>query len=289
MQFDLFTHSADVGLRNAVIAALGAHDADAMREATDRLRADFPDDGHLERFEHLFSELSALAQPKQSATAIAQQLERIEAQLLPLLNKVIGVDAARHWIQPIYTALARGAAGQTFTRNLASAHAGGLFLRAGELTLARAAVAEIPSWRRIPEPLAWMAEIALRQNLPDEYWPLSAELAWIAPAFLASLFARVAPATLIRLYREFCAEAEEQGDEGDTDAWFPAWLLVEHPDLIPFLRTAHPHDSRPARSAALLIDLLIGERQGLTQTMLGKRQQLRELAPAIFGRYMARR
>ena len=134
-----------------------------------------------------------------------------------------------------------------------------------------------------------MAEITLRQNLPDEYWPLTAELAWIAPALLAPLFAQAAPATLIRLYREFCAEAEGQDDEGDTGTWFPAWLLVEHPDLLPFLRTAHAHDSRPARSAALLIDLLIGERQGLTQTMVGKRRQLRELAPAIFARYMARR
>jgi hypothetical protein len=106
---------------------------------------------------------------------------------------------------------------------------------------------------------------------------------------LAPLFAQAAPATLIRFYREFCAEAEDQDGEGDTGSWFPAWLLVEHPDLLPFLRTAHAYDSRPARSAALLIDLLIGERQGLTQTMVGKRQQLRELTPAIFERYMARR
>jgi hypothetical protein len=292
MQFDLFKDSPDVGLRNAVVAALRARNVGTLREAIDCLRSDFPDDGHLDGFEHLYVECLALHQAEWSSADIARQIERIETQLLPVLKKVIGSNAAQRWIAPVYGDLARAATGQAFSRSEANAHSASLFLRAGELALARAAVEGIPSWRRIPEPLAWMAEITLRQNLPDEYWPLSAELAWIAPALLAPLFAQAAPATLIRLYREFCTEAEDQDGEGDTGSWFPAWLLVEHPDLLPFLRTTHAydsHDSRPARSAALLIDLLIGERQGLTQTMLGKRRQLRELAPAIFERYMVHR
>jgi hypothetical protein len=286
MQLDLFAHSADVGLRNAVVTALRAHDANAMRAATDRLRADFPDDGHLEHFEHLFSELSALDQGKQSAPAIARQVERIETQLLPALNRMIGNDAARRWIEPVYGALAHAACGQTFNRSLSSAHAAGLFLRAGELALARAGVTEIPSWRRIPEPLAWMTEIALREKAPDEYWPLVAELAWIAPALLADLFPRTAPATALRLYQEFCITFENEDRE---TPYFPAWLLVEHPDLLQSLRLAQPQESPPARSAALLIDLLIGERQGLTPAILDKRRELRGLAPTIFERYMARR
>lgn len=294
MQFDLFKDSPDVGLRNEVVAALCARNTSALRETIDFLRIDFPDDDHLDGFEHLYVECLALRQAEWSTTDLVRQVERIDMQLLPVLKKVIGADAAQRWIAPVYGELARAAAGQAFSRCEANAHSASLFLRAGELAAARAAVEAIPSWRRIPEPLAWMAEITLRQNLPDEYWPLSAELAWIAPALLAPLFAQAAPATLIRRYREFSTEAEDQDQDesSDTGSWFPAWLLVEHPDLLPFLRTAHAydsHDSRPARSAALLIDLLIGERQGLTQTLLGKRRQLRELAPAIFERYMARR
>ena len=289
MQFDLFKDSPDVGLRNAVVSALCTRNPGALRDTIDCLRSDFPNDSHLDGFEHLYVECLALRQTEGSAANIARQIERIETQLLPVLKKVIGTDAAQRWIAPVYGELARSATGQAFSRSEANAHSASLFLRAGELIPARAAVEGIPSWRRIPEPLAWMTEITLRQNLPDEYWPLTAELAWIAPALLAPLFAQTAPATLIRLYREFCAEADDQDGEGDTGSWFPAWLLVEHPDLLPFLRTAHAYDSRPARSAAVLIDLLIGERQGLTQTMVGKRRQLRELAPAIFARYMARR
>ena len=154
------------------------------------------------------------------------------------------------------------------------------------------AVVAIPSWRRIPEALAWMTEIALREDQPDEYWPLVAELAWIAPALLATLLAagahRAASATVLRYYREFCSEAEADG-ECDELAWLPAWLLIEHAELLPRLRTAHLHDSRPARSAALLIDLLLGERRGLTPALIDKLQQLRDLTPAIFARYMTHR
>jgi len=292
MQLDLFLHSADVTLRNAVIAALCARDAEAMRMAMDRLLAEFPNDRNNEDFEHLYSELSVLSQEAGSAPAIAQRVECIETRLRPPLQKMIGTDAAQHWIEAVYGQLAHAASGQAFSRSLAQAHAGGLFLRANELAQARAAVLTIPSWRRIPEALAWMAEIALGEDQPDEYWPLVAELAWIAPALLAALLAagahRASPATVLRCYREFCSEAEADG-ESDELAWFPAWLLIEHAELLPRLRTAHPHDSRPARSAALLIDLLLGERRGLTPSVVDKRQQLRDLAPAIFARYMARR
>jgi hypothetical protein len=275
MQLDLFLHSAEVQLRNAVIAALCAHDAEAMRVAMDRLLVEYPNDLHNDDFEHLYTELLALSQNAGSSSAIAQRVERIEKSLRPPLQKMIGTGAAQHWIEPVYGQLARAASGQAFTRSLAQAHAGGLFL-----------------WRRIPEALAWMAEIALREDKPDEYWPLVAELAWIAPALLAALLAagdqRTASTSVLRYYREFCSEAEADG-ESDELVWFPAWLMIEHADLLPRLRTAHPYDSRPARSAALLIDLLLGERRGLTPAVVDKRQQLRDMAPAIFSRYMARR
>lgn len=295
MQFDLFLHSADVGLRNAVVEALRVRDPKAMRAAIDRLCADFPDDGHLDDFEHLFSELSALSRSEPSLAGISEQLERIEEHLLPSVQKLLGAAAAQRWIEPVYLDLARAAAGKPFSRHQSYTHAAGLLLRAGALIEARAAVAEIPSWRRIPEPLAWMAGIALRENEPDEFWPFLAELAWIAPALFAELLAsqdaRAGSAIVARLYHEFGSKAEtdEGDDESDEAAWFPAWLLVEHPELLPFLRTAQQYNSRPARSAALLIDLLIGERQGALPILADKRKQLRDLAPALFHHYMARR
>ena len=296
MQLDLFLHSADVGLRNAVIEALRRRDASAMRQAIDRLRADFPNDGSLANFEHISSELSSLGQLMPSPTSVAAQLERTETQLRPALQTVIGVDAAQRWLEPVYANLARAAAGQSFERSLARTHAAALFLKAGALREARAALTEIPSWRRIPEPVAWMAEIALREKKPAEFWPLLAELAWTAPALLDALLggvpAHAFPESILRLYREFGAQAElEIDDESHEAAWFPAWLLVEHAELLPLLRSADAQacDSRPARSAAVLVDLLTGERHGAAPAMADKRRQLRELAPPLFARYMARR
>lgn len=153
MQFDLFLHSAEGTLRNAVIAAFCARDVVAMRDAMDRLLDEFPNGIHDDVFEHLFSELPALSQNVGSALAIAQHVERIETRLRPPLQKLIGADAAQNWIEAVYGQLARAASGHGFTRNLAQAHAGGLFLWANELAQAREAVAAIPSWRRIPESL----------------------------------------------------------------------------------------------------------------------------------------
>ena len=296
MQLDLFLHSADVGLRNTVIEALRRHDAGAMLQAIDLLRADFPNDDSLSGFEQIFAEFSACGRLDASLTAIAARLERIEKELLPPLQKLIGYEAARRWLEPVYANLAHAVAGQPFERSLAKTHAAALFLKAGAFSEARSALTTIPSWRRIPEPLAWMSEIALRENTPAEFWPLLAELAWIAPALLdsvlADLPARNVPASVLRLYRDFGAQADlEADDENHETAWFPAWLLVEHAELLPLLRgaDARAHDSRPARAAVLLVDLLTGERHGAAPAMADKRKQLRELSAPLFARYMARR
>ena len=193
-------------------------------------------------------------------------MKRIETRLRPALKSVIGA-ATERWLEPTYGKLAVLATGQTFTRNMAYTHAAALFLRSGALTEARAAIVNIPSWRRQPEPLAWMTEIALRENAAAEYWPLIAELAWIAPTMLAAQLdaqlpnssAHQALASVLRLYQEFGRKAELDAED-DESAWFPAWLLIEHPELLPLLRTAQPHQTPPVRCVSLLIDLLICER-----------------------------
>ena len=57
-----------------------------------------------------------------------------------------------------------------------------LWLRAGDFAAAADAVARIESWRRIPAPLAWMAEARYRLDGLDAHWGLLAELAWLAPS-----------------------------------------------------------------------------------------------------------
>jgi hypothetical protein len=133
-----------------------------------------------------------------------------------------------------------------------------------------------------------MTEIAWREDRPAEYWPLSAELAWIAPSLFDSILSRAAPEVVRRAFRAFLSEFEPDDESGEA-AWFPAWLLVEHSELLEYFRPIDPHPSSPARCAALLVNLLTGERQGLSSWLVEQRLQLRSLAPRLFVRYMALR
>ena len=293
MQFDLFVHSEDVLKRNAVVNALQAHDMSAMRLAIGQLRAMFPGDEALALFEGVFSAISRLEHVAPSSAGIAEAVLLIETALRPSLGKLLGESGAWRWLIPLHARLAEMASPLPFLRRYAEAHAAPLFMKAGQLAPARAAVESIASWRQIPEPLAMMTEIALRENKAEEFWPMLAELAWIAPPLLKKLvyeLRAILPPVVQRCLREFdtefCADsvAEQQVDEM---AWFPAWLLVEHGELLPVLRLAQSNDSPPARSAVLLVNLLLEERQGVRSTE--RRQQLRTLSPTLFRNYMARR
>ena len=293
MQFDLFIHSEDVLKRNAVVSALQAHDMPAMRLAIDRLRAAFAGDEALSLFEQVFSAISRIEHVAPTSAGIAEAVQHIEATLRPLLGKLLGESGAKRWLEPFHARLAESVLLLPFSRRYAEAHAASLFLKADRLAPARAAVESVASWRQIPETLAMMTEIALRENKAEEFWPLLAELAWIAPALLKKLLQElrvVVPPVVQRYLREFdsefCAESEAE-QQVEEMAWFPAWLLVEHGELLPVLRLAQANESPPARSTGLLVNLLLEERQGVRSPE--RRQQLRTLSPTLFRLYMARR
>jgi hypothetical protein len=288
MQLDLFLDSRDTQLRNDAVAALRRRDGGALREAASRLRAEFPDDAALADLDLLVGVIGHEDAHAASPARITERLAFIDARLAPALRRLFGEDSASRWLEPLFRDLAASPAARAFRREHASTFAGALLLRAKDLVAARAAVERIASWRRIPEPLAWMTEIAWRENGPAEYWPLSAELSWIAPSLFDSLLPCAAPEAVRRLHGAFLSEFEADDDDGDS-AWFPAWLLVEHGELLEYLRPVEPHPSNPARCAVLLVNLLIGERQGLSSRLVEQRQQLRSLAPRLFTRYMALR
>jgi hypothetical protein len=299
VQLDLFLDTRDTQLRNAAVDALRRRDGDALRQAIDQLRAEYPDDYSLADLD-LLAEATPFEIVPDSAPRLAEWLAYIDTRLAPALRRLLGEAPAQRWLEPLFKALAASDAAGAFQREHALTHAGALFLRGNDLAAARAAIARIPSWRRIPEPLAWMTEIAWREDRPAEYWPLSAELAWIAPPLFDAALSRAAPEAVRRLYRSFLSEFEAGGESGESacgsacesaceSAWFPAWLLVEHSELLEYFRPIDPHPSNPARCAALLVNLLTGERQGLSSRLVEQRLQLRSLAPPLFSRYMALR
>ena len=125
----------------------------------------------------------------------------------------------------------------------------------------------------------------------DSIWPLLAELAWLAAPRLAMTARDIADPLLTRLLRRF----EDDVDPGDQAgihplAWFPAWLLIDQPALLPLLREAQSgQHSAPEQVFRLLVELLGLERQGRHHALIASRKRLRDQQPALYSVYMQSR
>lgn len=286
MQLDLFTHSRDVTLENAVLAAFASHDLGAAASAIAALRHEYPEQQRLNLYEVFLGQLNDFAQSLHTEQ-LAECRQRLNDLIQPIGLTLFGKERAQRWATPLWQQLAGLATTKPFSAGNAELHAAALWLAAGDDIMARAATKAIPSWRKIPVPLAWMTEIELRNGVPETYWPLIAELAWLAPQRLDTLLDH-APAAVNSLFHRFSADFENNGDEDDL-VWFPAWLLVCTPETREFLRPVQATDSPPAQAFMRLLELLHMEKTGQHDGLMALRGKLRFLAPDIFAIYMRSR
>jgi hypothetical protein len=285
MQLDIFEHSRDVMLRNAVIDALRQRDASACRQALAVFAAEYRADPLLSAFGLLCAKLHAsVAQPIARAAAAAL-LQETEGVVAAAAHAVFGT-AAQDWLGPLWAELAAAIGAYPFDPDLESLHAAPLLLRARLWTDAVSSITGIASWRRQPAPLAWMVEARGRLAGFDDIWPLLAELAWMAPQRAQSLAPRLNLPELDALLRSFDGEFEAEGRPDDF-CWFPAWALITDGRLAPGLRLAQDGTkTRPERCARIVLGLLSLERQGRHAELIEARRKLREAHPALFARYM---
>ncbi|MDP2430723.1 MAG: hypothetical protein Q8O33_01685 [Pseudomonadota bacterium] len=295
MQLDLFLHGREVILRNDTLAAIQERHVQNGRAALAKLAAEYPGDPFLGPLEIL---LHALEYPPHrciNAEAVLAAKARLETRIQPVAERLMPAPQAASWIAGEWEILAEAAAGLVFTPTAPLAYMAALYLKAGVSTAAEAAVLAIPSWRRSPQPLAWMAEARLAQFGMADAWPLLIELAWLDPAAFDTLARHRKEPILERLLHNFDADFEnETGNEQDShihpSAWLPAWCLIVEPGLAPLLRLAQPGQGQnPERAARLLLDLLALEKQGTQPRMLEQRKALRGLHPGLFARYMRTR
>ena len=153
------------------------------------------------------------------------------------------------------------------------------------------AVQRIESWRRIPTPLGWMAQAQHRSAGLDSTWPLLLELLWLAPPRFADTAQALADPLLNRLLGRFDDGFDPGPDDGiGALAWFPAWLLIDQPALLPLLRGAQTgQNSLPEQAFRLMAELLGLERQGRHHEVIDGRKRLRDLRPALYAVYMKAR
>ena len=292
-QLDLFAHSADTMLRNDALDALLRRDAGAAARALQALRELAPEHPALAALDALTETLARAddaALPLSPAHAL-RAVQQLEHGVAPAALAQLGAADASAWLTPLWRALALRAAALPFNPLLPDVHAAPLWLRAGDWQAAQAAVQGIASWRRIPAPLGWMAEACVRRQGLDAAWPLLAELAWLAGPRLATVARALGDPLLARLLRRFDDQLDP-GSHADIPAlaWWPAWLLIDQPALLPQLRQAQAgQDSAPERAMRLLAQLLGLERDGRHAELIAARKRLRDLQPALYAAYMATR
>lgn len=285
MQLDIFEHSRDVVLRNAVIDALRLRDAGACAHAIAALAAEYGADPLLPAFGLLSEKLhTPLPTPlaREAAVALVQETR---SAVTAAAHAVFG-NSAQAWLVPVWTGLAAAIAHYPFDPDDEELHPSALLLLAGRWTGAAASIESIASWRRQPAPLAWMIEARGRSADFDAIWPLLAELAWMAPRRAQALAPRLELPELDRLVRGFDAEFEGEG-AADDFAWFPAWVMIADRRHAAGLRLAQDGaHTRPETCARIVLGLLALERQGRHGELVEGRRKLREAHPVLFGRYM---
>ena len=288
MQLDLFSDNRNVMLQNDVLSALRRRDQIAGGETLAILSADYPHDNLLMPLATLLNTLAAVPVRFPDHNGVADALHNMDSLVVPSANLVFGLGEARDWLAPVWRSLANSAAGLAYNVERPHAHAAFMLLRAGDWVAAETQVAEIPSWRRIPAPLAWMAEARFGQGGLEPAWCLLAELAWIDASGFSTLARRLEAPALRKLLDSFDV-AFEADDETDL-AWFPAWVLIAEPALAFILReTQACSHSAPERVARLIIELLALERQGRHADLVAQRKRLRDLHAGLFSRYMSTR
>jgi hypothetical protein len=293
-QLDIFEDSRDVMLRNDLAQAVLAGDIAAATGAWRALQAEFAHDPALADAALLTAALQAdSTSPLADPDAVATARVMLDDTLAPAATRLFGKTQAAAWMTSAWRQLARRAAALPFETEHADLHAAALWLRAAAWPEVAAAVERIASWRRIPAPLAWMAQARWHLAGLDATWPLLAELAWRAPQRLAPLMQALPDPTLHRRLRRFQRDFEadfEGAGTGDTMAWFPAWALTDEPRLLGPLDAAEAtQHSEPERAAQLLLALLRLERQGRHADVIEHRRRLQGLHAGLFSAYMKSR
>ena len=304
-QLDLFEHSRDTMLRNDVLDALLRRQPGAATSALQALAEHTPGHTALAPLGLLIQALLQAAAdagtPLQQHSALAQARTQLQHSVAPAAHALLGSATATTWLQPLWRALAMRADKLPFDAQQPDDHAAALWLQAGGADDAASAVQAlqaVPSWRRMPVPLAWMAQARYRLQGLDSTWPLLAELAWLAPARLAGTAQALQDPLLQRLLQRFEQDVDlvSSGTGTGTSstshplAWLPAWLLIDQPALLERLRDARTgQDSPPERSFRGLVELLGLERQGRQADVIGHRKRLRDAQPALFEAYLRRR
>lgn len=293
-QLDIFADTREQVLVNLLAEALQASGPAAAQAAAEALRAEVPGSAQLPAAGVLVDALAAeqlsADAPWPDAAAALAACAHLQQVLQPAALQLLGRQASGPWLAARWASLARRARQLPFDTEQPQAHAAALWVAAGDWAAAAHAAGGIESWRRRPQPLAWMAQARFHLQGLDAAWPLLCELAWIAPARLPGVLQQLPSAPLQRHVAGFEARFDGDFASGAAWAWWPAWLLVDEPKLLPVLELAQAAGASDAERGFVLVQALLRhERHGRQHEVLPLRRQLQALQPVLFAAYLAGR
>jgi hypothetical protein len=281
-QLDIFEDSRDTMLRNDLARAVIDGDAVAAQRIADALEAEFGADPMLapaaRLIEFLRWQQAHAAAGRLDVASVLEARRAIDTEVAPAAEALLGAADASSWLGGPWRWLAGMAAHVGWHPDRSDAHCAGHFLRSRDWRLAATAVAGIESWRRIPQPLLWMAEARWHADGADAAWPLLAEALWMAPARAAALLQALPDPILRRLLPRFEECFDPVAGSGDDWAWLPAFALVDSPLLAGPLAPAEvPAQSAPGQAFQVAMALLRLERQGRHREIVAQRARLKSL------------
>lgn len=290
-QLDLFADSRDVILRNQIIEALLDDNWEVAYPAWARLRSEYAEDALLAPMKVLLDALSGARHNRVLAPAeAAAVLQQLQQEVVPAARRVLGATLAQTWLAAFWRNLATAVAGLPYQAAYPELHAAAFWLHARAWQAAASAVASIPSWRRIPLPLAWMCQARYANQGLAATWPLLVELAWLHPEGFGALLPQLGEPVLLRLLRRFDAEFVAESETEVGLDWFPAWALTAEPGLMAVIREADTaSEDAPVQAVRGLLQLLILEREGRHGAVVEARKRLRQLHAGLFACYMRTR
>ncbi len=278
VQLDLFLDTKETAAMNAVAEALATRDAATAEAQLDGLSRVNPNHWAIGDASALIEALRA--PPPQSRDQAQDRLDVLERKWRPAAGAILRAGA-RDFLAPLWRDLGRGLAGAPFDparprRHASWAHGNGL-----DWENVRRAVHAVPDYR---------SEAVLLQRLADAEWRLRNRrlavelwfaLCWRAPEhFEAMIEAAEFPDPALK--RAWRLARDARLEPPLTALWFPAWALLEEPNLAAAL-TPRGGDSDAERAFDVLLVLATG---GSDRQDIDSRRELQAIHPGLLQRYL---
>ena len=276
-QLDLFLDSQSVQACNALRLALGKRDPAAARRAHDELAAVDAAHRWLPCAGRLIEALEAPA-PADPEAALGM-LCRLRGDWTQAAQTILGAE--HDVLVPLWRAVGDALEGGAFDPEHPMRHASYAWMASGAWTRAEQCIRDVPDYRSEPVLLARMAEAAWHQRRGAQAIDHWFALCWLAPEAFHRLMERGdVPDPFLRRSWERCGDQDVE--PAISPAWFPAWVLVDRPQLA---RSVAAAKGTSAAEAAFNALLALETGKGPAAAL---RRRLQRLHPGLLALLLAR-